>query len=137
MAGEPGVPLLVKTGYGVVEIGTNTLIVFASFYFLFYTTEALGVPPLYAGLLFFCAKMFDVITDPLIGNFSDRSNTPMGRRRPFMLAGGIALGPCVALMFLAPFFGVRQLGAFGALFCWLHHGDLPCTDPDLCTRGGP
>ena len=105
MAGEPGVPLLVKTGYGVVEIGTNTLIVFASFYFLFYTTEALGVPPLYAGLLFFCAKMFDVITDPLIGNFSDRSNTPMGRRRPFMLAGGIALGPCVALMFLAPFLG--------------------------------
>ena len=105
MAGEPGVPLLVKTGYGVVEIGTNTLIVFASFYFLFYTTEALGVPPLYAGLLFFCAKMFDVITDPLIGNFSDRSNSPMRRRRPFMLAGGIALGPCVALMFLAPFLG--------------------------------
>jgi len=94
---------VVKAGYGIVEIGTNTLIIFASFYFMFYMTEALGVPAVYAGLLFFCAKIFDVITDPLVGNFSDRSKTKMGRRRPFMLAGGIALGPCVALMFLAPF----------------------------------
>lgn len=94
----------VKIGYGIVEIGTNALIVFASFYFLFYMTEALGVPPLYAGLLFFAAKTFDVITDPMIGNWSDRStNTTMGRRRPFMLAGGVLLGPLVALMFLAPF----------------------------------
>ena len=89
---------VVKTGYGIVEIGTNSLIVFASFYFLFYMTEALGVPPVYAGLLFFLAKTFDVITDPLIGNWSDRTHSRMGRRRPFMLAGGILLGPTVALM---------------------------------------
>ena len=94
---------VVKTGYGIVEIGTNSLIVFASFYFLFYMTEALGVPPVYAGLLFFLAKTFDVITDPLIGNWSDRTQSRMGRRRPFMLAGGILLGPTVALMFFAPF----------------------------------
>lgn len=94
---------VVKTGYGIVEIGTNSLIVFASFYFLFYMTEALGVPPVYAGLLFFLAKTFDVITDPLIGNWSDRTHSRMGRRRPFMLAGGILLGPTVALMFFAPF----------------------------------
>lgn len=98
----------VKIGYGIVEIGTNTLIVFASFYFLFYMTEALGVPPLYAGMLFFVAKLFDVITDPLIGNLSDRASTPMGRRRPFMLAGGILLGPTVAAMFLAPFLAMES-----------------------------
>ena len=103
MTSKVRVSRFVKTGYGVVEIATNSLIVFASFYFLFYMTEALGVPPLYAGLLFFAAKTFDVITDPLIGNWSDRTNTSMGRRRPFMLAGGILLGPMVALMFLAPF----------------------------------
>ncbi len=93
---------VVKAGYGIVEIGTNSLIVFASFYFMFYMTEALGVPPLYAGLLFFLAKTFDVVTDPLIGNWSDRTKSRMGRRRPFMLAGGILLGPTVALMFAAP-----------------------------------
>lgn len=105
MERQAPVTKVVKAGYGIVEIGTNTLIVFASFYFLFYMTEALGVPALYAGMLFFCAKIFDVVTDPLIGNLSDRAQTPMGRRRPFILAGGIALGPCVALMFLAPFLG--------------------------------
>lgn len=99
----PAVSRPVKFGYGIVEIGTNTLIVFASFYFLFYMTDALGVPPVFAGLLFFCAKIFDVVTDPLIGNLSDRARTSMGRRRPFMLAGGILLGPTVAVMFLAPF----------------------------------
>ena len=102
---EAKISKVVKVGYGFVEIGTNTLIVFASFYFLFYMTEALRIPPVYAGLLFFIAKIFDVITDPLVGNLSDRSSTPMGRRRPFMLAGGIMLGPTVAIMFLAPFVG--------------------------------
>jgi glycoside/pentoside/hexuronide:cation symporter, GPH family len=102
---EAKISKVVKVGYGFVEIGTNTLIVFASFYFLFYMTEALRIPPVYAGLLFFIAKIFDVITDPLVGNLSDRSSTPIGRRRPFMLAGGIMLGPTVAIMFLAPFVG--------------------------------
>ena len=60
---EAKISKVVKVGYGFVEIGTNTLIVFASFYFLFYMTEALRIPPVYAGLLFFIAKIFDVITD--------------------------------------------------------------------------
>ena len=80
---------VVKAGYGIVEIGTNTLIIFASFYFMFYMTEALGVPAVYAGLLFFCAKIFDVITDPLVGNFSDRSNTKMGVGGPLCLLGAL------------------------------------------------
>ncbi len=105
---EAKVSTVAKVGYGVVEIGTNTLIVFASFYFLFYMTEALRVPPIYAGMLFFAAKIFDVVTDPLVGNISDRSSTSMGRRRPFMLAGGIMLGPTVAVMFLAPFLNAES-----------------------------
>ena len=39
------------------------------------------------GLIIFGARLFDVITDPLIGTLSDRSSTRFGRRRPFIALG--------------------------------------------------
>jgi GPH family glycoside/pentoside/hexuronide:cation symporter len=40
-------------------------------------------------------RIFDAITDPLIGNLSDNSKSRWGRRRPFMFAGVLA---CVVLL---------------------------------------
>ena len=39
------------------------------------------------GVLIFAARLFDVITDPLIGTASDRLTTRFGRRRPFIALG--------------------------------------------------
>lgn len=55
------------------------------------------LPQLYAGTLglgfalvgglLFAARLWDVVTDPLIGLLSDRSRSRFGRRRPWLLAG--------------------------------------------------
>ena len=63
----------------------------------------LGVPPGWAGALFALSKIWDVITDPLIGRWSDAYEFAPRRRRPFMFLGAFMMAGAVALMFLAPF----------------------------------
>jgi Na+/melibiose symporter-like transporter len=55
------------------------------------------LPPFYAqmpalntglvGVIIFGARLFDVVTDPLIGTASDRTTSRFGRRRPYILLG--------------------------------------------------
>jgi GPH family glycoside/pentoside/hexuronide:cation symporter len=57
----------------------------------------LGMDPALAGLVGAIPRLFDAITDPLMGYISDNSKTRWGRRRPFIFIGAI----CVAIVFIA------------------------------------
>jgi len=41
------------------------------------------------GAIAFASRAFDAFTDPLIGFISDRTRTPLGRRKPWMLLGSL------------------------------------------------
>ena len=47
-------------------------------------------------------RIFDALTDPLIGHYSDRFRTRTGTRKPFMLVGGLCLIPCSYFLFVPP-----------------------------------
>ena len=47
------------------------------------------------------SRFFDAFTDPLIGYFSDRMHLPLGRRKPWMIAGGL-LATVGAFFWLRP-----------------------------------
>jgi Na+/melibiose symporter-like transporter len=47
----------------------------------------LGLPLATLGLIIMIARLTDVITDPLIGELSDRTRGRFGRRKPFILLG--------------------------------------------------
>ena len=47
----------------------------------------LGLDLATVGLILMLARLTDVITDPLIGEISDRWRTPVGRRKPWLLIG--------------------------------------------------
>src|SRR5690606_27166272 len=76
-----------------------------------YMTTVLGMEPALAGLSIMIAKFWVVAADPLSGILSDRTQTRWGRRRPFILAGGLVAALSFILMFLAPVFE-RQLALF-------------------------
>src|SRR3546814_20337216 len=45
------------------------------------------------------SKLYDALIDPIVGSFSDRSKSRHGRRRPFVLAGGVMLAGSALLLF--------------------------------------
>jgi len=47
-------------------------------------------------------RIFDAVTDPLIGHFSDRYRVLRGTRKPFILVGGLLLIPCSYFLFTPP-----------------------------------
>ncbi|MFZ5570298.1 MAG: MFS transporter [Thermodesulfobacteriota bacterium] len=61
-------------------------------------TDTVGVDMALTGLLLMAVRIFDAVTDPLIGHVSDRTSSRFGRRRPYMILG--ALGLTLAMLFL-------------------------------------
>ena len=65
-------------------------------------TLALGVSPALVGLLGLFPRIFDAITDPLVGFISDNTKSRWGRRRPFIFVGAIFTGVVFALLWQIP-----------------------------------
>jgi len=95
-------PVGIKLGWAVGELSVATYIGLTIAFLLFYSTQALGISPWLAGLVLLLPRLWDAFTDPLMGAISDRTRSPMGRRRPYLLAGAILLGLSVACLFFAP-----------------------------------
>ena len=55
-----------------------------------------------AGVVTIFGRVVDAIADPLVGYWSDRSTSKLGRRKSFMLYGGLPLIICLALLFFPP-----------------------------------
>lgn len=88
-----------KLGYGVASIADATLYDFVASFFLFFLSDVAGVSPAFGGTIIFIAVVWDAITDPLIGTWSDRLKSKYGKRRPFLLGSAIPLGVSVVLLF--------------------------------------
>lgn len=89
-----------KIGYGLGDIYGGGSGVVISFYYLIFLTDVVRLPPALAGTVILLSKIYDSITDPLEGIIADRTRTPLGRRRPYLLAGI----PLIFLSFFALFY---------------------------------
>jgi GPH family glycoside/pentoside/hexuronide:cation symporter len=81
-------------GHFILNILPGTLGVFIQFFLL----TAWGVDPLWAGLLGGLPRIFDAITDPIMGFISDNTKSKWGRRRPYIFIGAIISGVLFFLM---------------------------------------
>ena len=91
-----------KVGYGIGDVGSNIFIVTSGLFLLFFLTNILGIEPALAGLVLLFPKLWDVISDPIMGGISDITHSRMGRRRPYLLAAAIPFGLIFFLLFLTP-----------------------------------
>jgi GPH family glycoside/pentoside/hexuronide:cation symporter/oligogalacturonide transporter len=66
--------------------------------YMIFMTDVVGLSPALAGTAVLLSKGWDAITDPMMGVISDNARTKWGRRRPFILFGGIALIAAFALL---------------------------------------
>ncbi|MGW4641412.1 MFS transporter [Sphaerisporangium sp. NPDC004334] len=96
------VPRSVRLGYGVGSFCTATFSAIPGLLLLFYMTNILAVPALLAGVVVFAPKAWDLVINPLVGQWSDRTVSRWGPRRPWLLAGAAILPVAFALTFSGP-----------------------------------
>ncbi len=96
--------LSTRIGYGLGDIyggGSTTII---NMYYLYFLIDVAGLPPAWAGTAFLVSKLWDAVTDPVMGLISDNTRTPLGRRRPYFLAGIPLVFLSFAAMWVRPGF---------------------------------
>ena len=62
----------------------------------------LGMDPLLVGFLGAIPRIFDAVSDPMLGYISDNTRTRWGRRRPFIFVGALTAGLLFAVMWQLP-----------------------------------
>lgn len=76
-----------------------------------------GLIPIF-GFILILGRAVDAVADPLIASLSDRSKSKLGRRRIFLLVGGLPLALSTVLIFFPPFPPGNLMNAFYlALVC--------------------
>lgn len=66
---------------------------------------SLGISAVWLGAILVLPRLWEALCDPVVGHLSDNARTRWGRRRPFILIGGIA----VALSFVAIWWVPREI----------------------------
>ena len=108
------VPFTSKLAFGVGQFAEGVKNTAFGAFVLFYYNQVLGLPGTLAGAALFIALLFDAVTDPMAGSLSDKTQSRLGRRHPFMYASAVPLG----LAFIGLFAPPSDLGDWG-LFAWL------------------
>lgn len=76
-----------------------------------YFNESLGLELSLVGAAFFLARMLDVLIDPILGDWQDRTRSILGRRRLWLLA----VTPILMLAIWAAFIGLKPGAPFALI----------------------
>ncbi len=85
------VPMLTKIFFGAGDMYGGGAFNIVNFFYAIFLTDVVQLSPAMAAPIFLIGKIWDAVTDPLMGILSDRTNTKFGRRRPYFLSGVILI----------------------------------------------
>ena len=88
---QMSVPMGQKVAFGIGMLA-NQMFPAALGVFLVVLVQDLGFSPIQWGFIFFAPRIFDAITDPIMGYISDNTKSRWGRRRQYVFIGGIIMG---------------------------------------------
>jgi len=63
---------------------------------------SLGLSAFWLGAILIIPRLWDALSDPVIGHISDNTRTRWGRRRPYLLLGGIAVAVSFVVIWWIP-----------------------------------
>jgi GPH family glycoside/pentoside/hexuronide:cation symporter len=84
-------PVRVLVAYAVMNVGVSFLSTLFVVMYLKFATDRLGVSMLSMGAIFLVAKIWNAIADPIVGSWSDRTQSRFGRRRAWLLGSALPL----------------------------------------------
>ncbi|MDI9215664.1 MFS transporter [Clostridium tertium] len=102
-----------KVGYGSGDIAGNVVFAFVSSFIMIYLTNSIGLNAGIIGSLIAVSKLFDGITDLFFGVMIDKTNSKIGKARPWMLGAFVGCAITLVALFAIPV----ELGEFSK-YAW-------------------
>jgi glycoside/pentoside/hexuronide:cation symporter, GPH family len=94
-----------KLGYGVGDTASHFVWDMVGFWILIFYTDTFGISAAAAGTIMLIARIWDMVSDPLMGIIADRTNTRWGKFRPYILWMALPYSVLAVLTFTTPDFG--------------------------------
>ncbi len=94
-----------KAGYSLGDAATNFFFQAMIMYQTTFYTDVMGVSAAAIGVLFLVVRLLDGVFDPVMGIVADRTETRMGKFRPWVLWTAVPFGLILWLAYTVPSFG--------------------------------
>ena len=94
--------MLERIAYGMGDFGGNLIYTAISSFLLVYYVSVVGIPSAAAGSILAISKIFDGVSDLIMGRIVDKSNSKRGKALPWLIRMSIPMGICSVLMFTIP-----------------------------------
>ena len=91
-----------KIGYGLGDMSSSMFWKIFSYYLPIFYSDVFGLKPAHAVLLLLVTKLYDAVSDPVMGLIADRTNTRWGRYRPYLLWCAVPFALIGVLSFYVP-----------------------------------
>lgn len=82
-----------KIGYGLGDTASNIVFQVVLVFMMIFYTDVFGISAAAAGTLMLVVRLFDMVTDPIMGGIADRTQTKWGKYRPYLV--WVAIPYCV------------------------------------------
>ncbi|GGN30177.1 MULTISPECIES: MFS transporter [Marinomonas] len=100
--GTDHIPLKNRIGYGVGDLASNIIFTGFSFFLVYFYTDIVSIPVAIVGTVMLVSRIFDGVTDIIMGIVVDRTKSRFGKARPWLLWMAIPFGVSAALVFFVP-----------------------------------
>lgn len=107
-----------KISYGFGDLASVLYWQTFMLYFTFFYTDVFLIPASVAATMFLVCRIFDGITDPIMGMIADRTKTRWGKFRPYLLWMCVPFAISGVLVFTVPDFGLsgKIIWAYATFF---------------------
>ncbi len=94
-----------KIGYGFGDMSSSMFWKIFSYYLPIFYSNIFGLSLIDAGMLVLVTRLWDAVSDPMMGIIADRTNTRWGKYRPYLLWMAAPFSICGILLFTTPDWG--------------------------------
>ena len=94
-----------KIGYGFGDMASSMFWKVFSYYLPFFYANVFGISLVDTGILLLVTRIWDAVSDPMMGAIADRTHTRWGKYRPYLLWVAAPFSICGILLFTTPDWG--------------------------------